>query len=724
VKTLPIKSRFDVMWKRKGFLPFVLFLQFTFDITTLCDVPVAKQVIGFLCLTFVPGLIIVKLLKLDELDILEMVLFSGGLGVAFVMIAGLSINELLFSFGVSQPLSAVPLMIFLNSFTLVGGVLVYSRSEGVKIRVGQPFKMSPFALLFLFLPILSIVGAMYVNAYQNNKLLLFMIIVISLLFAFGVMSKKLLPSELYPFALLMIAIAVLYHASLISNYIDPFGSDVATEYFLFRTTANNAHWSSTLPFLLNDSSSIAGDYGRENAMLAITILPTVYSTLLKMDSTWMFKLLFPMIFAFVPLGLYQMWQKYIGKKYAFISAFLFIAQETFFSEMLGLNRQIIAELFFVLLLVVILNEKIKPVNKMMCFVIFSFGLITSHYALALIFLFFISFTVVSLIVLKHPSRRITVSMVVLFLAIMFTWYIYTSGSATFNSFLKFGNAVYGHLGEFFNPASRGQTVLTGLGVAQSPSIWNTISRGFAYLTEALIAVGFIGLASAYARGKIRIKNEYFILSSTAMAFLAMVILVPYLANTLNMTRFYHILLFFLAPLCVMGTGFVVRLLSKREKELTVCALLLIVLVPFFLFQTEFVFEVTGSTSWSIPLSGYRMNALELYGHYGYTDVYSVYGAQWLSRDVDLNNSELYADGSGETVVLIMYGMIYIGYVNVLSNTTIVADGGVVYLSTLNVVANMIPSEGLLWNTSQLSSVFNDLNALYANGGSEIYKHSP
>lgn len=306
---------------------------------------------------------------------------------------------------------------------------------------------------------------------------------------------------------------------------------------------------------------------------------------------------------------------------------------------------------------------------------------------------------------------------------MFAWYIYTSGGATFSSFLEFGSNVYGHLGDFFNPASRGQTVLTGLGLAQSPSIWNTVSRIFAYLTQALIVVGFIGWARERVRRKIRIENEYFILTFAAMVLLALVVLIPYLANTLNMTRFYHILLFFLAPLCVVGTGFIVRLLSKREKEFAVSILLLIVLVPFFLFQTEFVFEVAGSNSWSIPLSGYRMDTRILYGHFGYTDVYNVYGAEWLSGNIYVKNS-LYADDSSESSVLTTYGMIYVGYVNVLSNTTTVTDNGVVYLSTLNVVTGVIPFGGLSWNTSELSSVFDDLNAIYTNGGSEIYNHSP
>ena len=719
-----MESTFSVKWKTKSFLLLALFLQFAFDVTMLFDVPVANQVIGFLYLTFVPGFIAVKLLKLDELDVLEIVLFSAGLCVAFLMIAGVTLNELLFAFGFSQPLSRVPLMIVLNSITLGGGVFVYLKDEDVKIRGNEPIKMSPFALLFLFLPIFSIAGAMYVNAYQNNSLLLFMIIAISLLFVFGVMSKKLLPSKLYAFALFMIAIAILYHASLISNYIVPFASDVPIEYFVFRNTEHNAHWNSIIT-LYSPQSDLSQEFGRINAMLAVTILPAVYSALLRMDTSWMFKLLFPLIFAFVPLGLYQIWQAHVGEKHAYIAAFLFIAQETFFTEMLGLNRQIIAELFFVLLLLVILNEKMNPFVKMVCFTIFSFGLVTSHYALAEIFLFFISFTTILLIVLKRPSKKITVSMVVLFFAVMFAWYIYTA-PATFASFQEFGSTVIGHLGDFFNPASRGQTVLIGLGLTQSPSVWNTVSRFFAYLTQGLVVVGFISLVIARARKRIRIENEYFILSFISMASLAMVILIPGLANTFNMTRFYHILLFLLAPFCVMGVRFIVGLLSKREREFAVSALLLVVIVPFFLFQTEFVFEVTGSDSWSIPLSGYRMNALRLYGHSGYTDAYSVYGAQWLSRNVNVSARahELYADESAARSVLTIYGMIYVGYVNAISNTTMVADNGIVYLGTLDVVDGVIPFGASVWNTSELSSVFDNLNVMYANGGSEIYSHSP
>jgi len=57
----------------------------------------------------------------------------------------------------------------------------------------------------------------------------------------------------------------------------------------------------------------------------------------------------------------------------------------------------------------------------------------------------------------------------------------------------------------------------------------------------------------------------------------------------------------------------------------------------------------------------------------------------------------------------------------LYNFTVVADNGVVYLSSLNVVYGVIQYGDLSWNTSELSSIFDDLNLVYTNGGSEVYK---
>lgn len=701
---------------KRDYLIASIFLQLVTCLTIFLNIPIARQVLGFVYFTFVPGYVILKLLKLDDFDWEYKILFSVGFSVAFLMLVGLVLSESLSVFGLSQPLSLIPLMIGLNSLILAGIILTHLRRINVKTLEAQPdieSPKSPLMLAFLLLPILSIVGTIYVNIYENNLILLVTVVLISTLFVCGFLSKKLLPSKYYPLVVLMIAIALIYHTSLISSYILSYGSDAPREYFVFGVTKSSGQWSSTSPF--------PGDafYGRYYSMLSITILPTIYSNLLNMDQM-LFKAVIPLIFSLVPLGLYQLWKGYVGKRYAFISAFLFMAGSTFYVEIVSLNREIIAELFFILLFIVMLNNKMKPTIKLICFMFFSFGLVVSHYSIAGIFLFSIAFTLISLIILKRPSQKITIPMVFFFSVLMLSWFIYTAESATFSSFLQFGDNLRRQFGDFFSLSSRGQGVLEGIGLAESPSFLNTISRMFAYITEAFIVVGFIALLTK--RKKIKIETEYFLLSSAAMCILLLVLLVPGLANAFNITRFYHMLLFFLAPFFTVGVAFLMKMLFKRKSIFLVSVFMLIIIVPYFLFQTNFVYEVAGSRSWSVPLSGYRMDPVDLYGSNGYIDSCTAYGAQWLSTYINRSSSQLYADEKENNNVLAINGL---GYSMALTNKTVVAESGIVYLGSLNIIGGGITFGGRLsWNSSEIAPIFEDMNVIYANGGSVVLKHSP
>ncbi len=699
-----------VKWKSRDFLVIILFLQFIAYAMMFLDVSIAWQVIGFFYFTFVPGFIILKLLKLNELGRLETVLFSVGLSVAFLILAGLLINEFSSILSVSKPLSPMPLMIILNGFILIGALLVYLRSEYVKLFDTETLGLSLLAPLLITLPILSVVGTFCVNAMGNNSILLFLIFAIAIIFFLAIVPKRIMSSKLYALIILSIAVALLFHSSLITNYI--YGTDIHTEYYVYKLVQENGYWDSTAYF--DDPR-----FGRFNTMLSTTMLPTIYANILNMDGTWILKILFPLLFSLVPLGLYKMWQINLGKKTAFISAFLLMSQVTFYMEMIGLTRQMIAEFFFVLLFLVLLSEKLDSSTSKLFFVILSFALITSHYALSLIFLFFISTAWIYMFLTKNRCKNLTLSLVILFFAMMFSWYIYTSSSASFESFLSFGDTVYRSLHDFFDPTSRGGDVMRGLGMEAAESYWQALSRMFAYATQFFIVVGFVMLI---VRRKVRanMDEEYVLFSSFSMLLLAMCILLPRFALTLNMTRFYHIILFFLAPFFALGCETFIGFLAKRKKQLYVSILVVSVLVPYFLFQTGFIYEVTGSESWSVPLSKYRMDKVRLYGSAGFIDEQSVVCAQWMSRNIDIRQVQIYADGVSYYKVLPSYGGIYEGDINVLSNTTIVVTNGTVYLSKLNVIYEKIVSRGLVWNSSELSFLFNDLDKVYTNGGSEVY----
>ncbi len=697
---------------QKNFLPALLFTQVLLCVSILVDIPVFRQVFGFLYLTFVPGLLLCVLLKLTDLETYEIVLLSVGLSLGLLSLLGLFLNEISAFIGLASPLSPIPLLLVFTSFALGASVFIrqtHSDNRLVRIEADK----SVLGVLFLaLLPVLSIAGAIWVNLYGSNMILLLMLIVVLVVFAVGV-GTDFFPSKLYPLAAVSIAVSLLFHSSLISNYIVSFGSDVPGEFFVFRTTEAEAFWSSTNPKFLDLR------HGRLNAMLSITVLPTVYSTLLGLEAPWVFKILYPMIFSLVPLGLYMIWQRHVGRKYAFISVFVFVAQQTFYSEIVGLNRQMIAELFFVLLLFVAFTRKIKFGTRMVLFFLFSFGLITSHYGLAEIFLFLIAVAWVFLIIMKIPRSRITAGMVLFFFVLMFSWYIYTSASSVFQSTLMFGDEVYGQLGDFLNPAARGTIVLRGLGLESAPTVLNTISRMFAYAIQLLIVIGFVGLA--FKRVNSRYEKENLIFTSVAIVILFALLLVPGLADTLRMTRFYHILLFFLAPLSVVGAIFLTKEILKRKRALLVPALMFIILAPYFLFQTGFIYAVTGSDSWSIPLSKDQMSSFRLYGRLGYTDAFGAYGAKWISENVmeESQFTQIYGDIFSRANELRSYGLVHVNYVEVMSNVTEVVSRGVVYLSPLNVLGGVVVGDRHTWNTSDLYFL-NDLNRIYSNGASEIY----
>lgn len=686
----------------------LLFVQFAVNAVILFNVSVARQVIVFLYFTFVPGIVIMQLLKVDSLDMAETVLLSVGLSVASLMLIGLVTNELSHLIGVSQPLLSIPLLVTLNGFTLIGTIIGFLRNQDLEFSVLKARKVSYFPLLIIVLPILGIVGALLVNINGGNLVLLAMILLSVAIFAFSVLSNRFASPKLYPLIIFLIAIALLFHSTLISNYI--YGSDIHTEYYSFKLTQNNAYWHSAAYF--PDPR-----FGRFNTMLSITILPTIYSNLLNLDGTWVYKICFPLIFSFVALGLYKMWRIGFNSKTALISTFLLMSELTFYTEMPGVARQMIAELFFVLLFFVLLNKKLNPKSSKVLFIIFGIALVVSHYGLALIFLFFISAACVYMYLSKRKCKTLTLTMVGFFFVAMFSWYIYTSASASFESILSFGNHIWFRLGEFFNPASRGTGVMRGLGLESVQSYWQISSRMFAYATQFFIVVGFVALMARRKRENPSL--EYSVFSSLGMVLLAMCILLPSFASSLNMTRFYHIILFFIAPFFVLGCEALVQFLARQRRQLYVLIVALMILLPYFLFQTGFVYEVTGSDVWSLPLSKYRMDKLQLYAYHGYVDEQSVFGAQWVSKNINIKRMQVYADSVSRYKALTSYGMIYEGAIHILSNTTIVPTNGIIYLGTLNVLYGEIVGK-YVWNSSELDFLFDDGNKVYTNGGSEVY----
>jgi hypothetical protein len=151
-------------------------------------------------------------------------------------------------------------------------------------------------------------------------------------------------------------------------------------------------------------------------------------------------------------------------------------------------------------------------------------------------------------------------------------------------------------------------------------------------------------------------------------------------------------------------------------------LIVAVLVSYFLFQTNFVYELAAVDSWSVPLSRYRMDSSLLYGWSGYVNEQSVVSSQWLAQNVNVTQMGygLYADG-GASNVLRSYGNVH-KFTRWSTSSTLIS-GNILYLSSLAVVHETILNPYTLlpeWNTSELEPHLQYLDKIYSNGGSDIW----
>ena len=366
------------------------------------DVPVLRQTVGFVFLTFVPGMLILKILKIHNISIIESLLYSAGLSLVFVMAVGVVANFVLPPLGISHPIALAPLLVTFTVLFLILCFLVYVRDKNFRPanpptedsgKVARPSffaNLNPY-LLAILLPLLAILGATLVNSYQNNTLLfalIFIVIVITGLVAFN----KFIPPRVYPFMIFMMAIALIYQTTLISSNL--VGSDIHMEYYFAKLVVENGLWNATIAVPLN-------------SCLSIVMLGPIYALLLNMDIVWLFKVIYPLFFCLVPLGLFYILRLQIKPRYAFLAAFFFISMPMFFMDMAQLARQQVSELFFVLVILLLVGRKLTLIQRTTLVLIFGFGVVVSHYGMGTGYIGYLIFGALVLIFIRsRPGRTL------------------------------------------------------------------------------------------------------------------------------------------------------------------------------------------------------------------------------------------------------------------------------------------------------------------------------
>ncbi|MCE7698074.1 MAG: DUF2206 domain-containing protein [Methanobacterium paludis] len=634
-------------WEIKKFLKVVLTVQIAVLGIILLDlmghkIPILREVIITLYLLFIPGILLLRIFRIHKLGNIETLLYSVGLSIFSIMFFGFLIN-MLPALGILKPISVNVLIVAISLF--VGFLCILSYVIDKKFShpdfINSKDISSPYFLFMCLIPFLAIFGTYLKNFHATNILLMILIILIAFMVIAVAFNK--IPKKFYPFLVFIISISLLYHTSLISMQL--WGWDIQHEFFLANKVIEYSYWDPSLPY-------------NTNAMLSIVILAPIFSKLTGMDITWVFKLIYPLVFSLVPLGLYRFFQKQTDDKLAFLSVFFLMAIFTFYTEMNQLARQEIAELFLVMLFILMVSSNMKKTKRAILSVIFAISLIVSHYGLSYIYLMSLVMVYIILIFVKSSFFKkivrkfrpnvdpdsnnwnqtiLTSTYVFLFIVFALTWYMYLSSSSIIYKIFNIGNHIASSIfTDFLNPeAAQGAAAIT----FKTTSLLHEVAKYLNLLFQFSIFIGILALLMGRLKNY-RFKKEYVVFAMVNFIILIISIVVPYFASALNITRLYHITLFLLAPFSVIGGIILIRFfLTKisnkswtkdRDIQLKIIYMGVVVL---FLFYSGFIYEVSGDNPTSFSLSNID---------YPVFNDQEVQGLQWLSTNRE--HGYVYADG--------------------------------------------------------------------------------
>lgn len=739
-------------WGIKKFLGVILAIQLALwgviglDVVSV-EIPILREFVGFVYLTFIPGIIILRILKLHKLGNIETLLYTVGLSIATLMFTELLMNTVYPLFGISGPISIMPLIITISVVVLIFCVICYVRDKDFSdpsfIDVGAV--SSPPALFLCLIPFLAIFGTYMVNFHHNNILLLFLIIIIALIVVL-IGFNKFIPKNLYPLAVFVIAISLLYHRSLISVYL--WGSDIFTEHYVSNLVIINSYWNPTTP-------------GMVTAMLSIVMLAPAYSNICDMSITWVFKIIYPLLFSLVPLGLYRVFQKQTNEKIAFLSCFFFVSLMTFYDDMLSLARQQIAELFLVLLILLMIDKNMNKIKSSFLFIVFGVSLVVSHYGLSYIYMLSLIAAWLLLVLAENPEiqklkdkfyskfsryknkefisnphssntedRTISSTFILLFIVFTLAWYMYVSSSSTLNAIVHIGDHIATSIfTEILNPeAAEGLDMI----VRETVSPLHSVTKYLHLIAQFFIAVGVLTLL--LKRNEMKFEKEYVAFSVVNFALCLAGIAIPYFASALNTVRLYQITLIFLAPFCVIGGTTVFKVISStirtswtNKSARSSLKGLSVFFVILLLFNTGFVYELADDYPASISLSSDKVLAFRRIIH-----EQDMTGAEWLVVH-GKNSTTVYADDYTRSDALLWsYGFIPHSQIRIIRKEHEKIEkhsyqmkrflNSYIFLSYVNVVLNIIsfyreeteiPCS--FHNTRFFNLTYSHKNKIYDNG---------
>lgn len=386
------------------------------------------------------------------------------------------------------------------------------------------------------------------------------------------------------------------------------GSDIHLEhYYAYQAQLNG--WNTTLPCTIN-------------SCLPVVLVAPAISDAFKIDLIWIFKIVFPLLYALVPVLLVYIYSRFMPIKWAFLSAMVFVIVPVYFLEMPAISRQMIAELLIVGMIALLMSN-FQHKYKMLGLLIGSVGVVFTHYSTATFWFVFLFATAIGYVLTNQKWRTLDIFVILVISSITFIVYSNTISSGWI--MVDFGNVV-----EAMVPDSLASSlpIMPTSATDIGKSFQNSSTSSLIFIIPSILILVY----GTYRLIKSKINTLYKVWIVTAFFLLLAALVYPKISQTINYTRYYHMMLIFLAPAIIFT-------FRKWNVRITTIGLIIA-----FLFTSGLVFNLLKIDNisklqlpYSIALENQRLDA----GNYLTQDDRKV--SKWASEN---EIKEVYADLGG------------------------------------------------------------------------------
>lgn len=716
--------------------------QIYIDDTTLIEL------VGYLLIPliiFVPGAALLRVWRVHGLSFTRATIYSLALSMFFIMVLGGALNLLHFTGIDDRPFNIELVnMAFVLSVAILT-VIAYRRDrEFVPVVSDMPIDLRTImaCVLAALLPLIVVIGTVVADFDGDRSIILYSLIAICLV-PLILLCKS---TKRYELVIYSLSLALILHRGLMTDYL--MGYDVFSEYKVAYASTVNGFWDFTI------------SNGAYTSMSSGTLAPML-TYLTSIGTIEMLKVVYPIIFAFVPLAIYKVIQSQFGPRAAMLGSFIFIGYQAYFALMIQLTKQQTAEVFLAVLLLVITDAALSRNKKRALVLVSMAGIIVSHYAIAyltigmlagMVFFQVIWFAwdswkegraspsrprlgrwfkqaVVGWYRDQRKERVLTVGMAIAFVAFFLIWY----------SIAGSGNQLHyaTNSGDYISSGSSGYWDLSKLDALEFVLIdygsgLHNLEKYLVVAAQAICSIGVLYAMSKWRENKDPEKCQDIVLFGLVAILLTIAgYFVPGLSATFYFGRYFHFMFIFLSGFFALGVYGIVsyfrgkkvvhpdlRLKLSKDRIAMVGSVAFVVL--FLLLNTGVLYHLDGKYD-----NSFALNSSVSWSIYSDEDVM---GAKWVANDYYNGDSQVYADwhripifiGLGVSVAKLKYSW------------TEQQTDSLIYLSSWNAEYyyvysyNVNGSQILTYSSLEdlLSQVNDTVDVVYSTGGGTTVLYVP